>query len=219
VRGTPGDGISIYNASNVVIDRVSVSNFGDGAIDITGGSRDVTVQWSIFGNGYQTENLPSLIKYNTMRVTVHHNLYYNGNYRHPYCARDDDAGTWMPTEVVCDVRNNLIWDYSNHGTEIATYGTGNVVDNYYSTTKSTATEGKTIYVAFGGNAYVSGNYSANGWNINATGNRSTPYSAVAPSTTDAVTAAKQVLVQAGARGPRFGLDTEDQSYMGKVTVR
>ena len=221
VRGTPGDGISVYNASNVVIDRVSVSDFADGAIDITGGSRDVTVQWSIFGSGGKAENLDNLIGINTLRVSVHHNLYYNGSYRHPRCARDDDAGTWLPAEVVCDVRNNLIWDYTNHGTEIGAFGTGNVVNNYFSTIYDVSGNPplKTIRVDGGGSAYVSGNYSANGWDINATGNRSTPYSAVVPTTTDPVTAAKQVLLQAGARGPRFGLDSEDQSYMGKVTVR
>jgi hypothetical protein len=42
---------------------------------------------------------------------------------------------------------------------------------------------------------------------------------VVPTTTDPVTAARQVLVQAGARGPNFGPDAEDQGYLGKITVR
>ena len=217
-RGTGSglDAIRVYNASNVVIDRVSVSGFGDGAVDITENSRDVTLQWSILGNGQSGHNFASLIKYNASRITVHHNLYLNSEDRNPHCGRDDGATSAM-ADIVCDVRNNVIWNYKYYGTAVKTYATANVVNNYYYTTAGTSV-GNTIFVTTGGSAYVAGNYSRNGHNLNGNGNRSTPHSAIAPATTDAVTAAQQVRQFAGARGPRFGLDSADQGYIGQVTI-
>jgi hypothetical protein len=245
------DGISVFNARNVVIDHVSVSGFGDGGIDITGddnggGSHDITVQWTIFGTGRSIEKMPNLIGGNTVRnpkiapisttrVSVHHNLYYNGHYRNPYCPRDDDKA-WLdwPPAVVCDVRNNLIWQYHNHGTEVANRGMANVVKNYYSTTQPEATQGKTIRVIpfdttaephRKGLAHVSGNYSTNwGDAINDSGNAA-EFSAVVPATTDPRTAANAVRGTAftgpdgaGARGPNFGLDPEDQAIIKGITI-
>ena len=210
------DAIRVFDASNVVIDHVSVSSFGDGAVDVTENSRDVTIQWSILGNG-GTNSFASLIKYDATRVSVHHNLYINNGDRNPHCGRSDVATSLSP-EIVCDVRNNLIWNYKWYGTPVKTYGTANIVNNYYYTTYASSA-GNTIYLASGGSAYVSGNYSGNGWDLNARGNRSTPYAAVLPATTDAVTAAHQVLAQAGARGPTFGLDAADQGYIGQVSLQ
>jgi hypothetical protein len=218
VRNVPADGISIYNASNIVVDQVSVSGFMDGAIDVTENSRDVTIQWSIIGNGgAANHNFPNLIGYRTLRVSSHHNLYSNGDYRHPYCGTNNGTTT-LPSEVVCDVRNNLMWDYGGHGTAVMDSGTANIINNYYYTTKSSASNTINIgYIGVAG-AYVSGNYSQNGWSINGVGNRSTPYAAVAPRTTDAVTAAREVIARAGARGPKFGLDAADQTYVGQVKL-
>jgi hypothetical protein len=215
-RGAPAgiDAIRVYKASNAVFDRVSVSGFGDGALDVTENSRDVTIQWSILGAGNPDHNMVNLIGYDTSRISAHHNLYINGGGRHPYCGRNGSAS--LPAEVVCDVRNNLVWNYTWTGTSIRAYGTANVVNNYYYT--AAASNGNnTIYLAEGGSAYVSGNYSKNGWNL-ATGDRATPFAAVEPATTDAVTAAKEVLAKAGARGPKFGLDSADQSFIGQVSV-
>jgi hypothetical protein len=219
VRNVPADGISIYQASNIVVDHVSVSGFMDGAIDVTEGSRDVTIQWSIIGNGgAATHNFPNLIGYRTLRVTSHHNLYSNGDYRHPYCGTNNGTTT-LPSEVVCDVRNNLMWDYGGHGTAVMDSGTANIVNNYYYTTKSSASNTINIgYIGVAG-AYVSGNHSQNGWSINGVGNRSTPYPAVVPRTTDAITAAHEVIAKAGARCSKFGLDAADQTYVGQVRLQ
>jgi pectate lyase len=216
-RGTPSgeDAIRVYNASNIVIDRVSVSGFGDGAVDVTEKARDVTIQWSILGNGNPSHNYSNLIGYNASRVTVHHNLYLNSDDRNPYCGRNGASS--LSPETVCDVRNNLIWNYVR-GTAVRAYGTANVVNNYYYTTKDTSAA-RTVYLDTGASAYVSGNVSQNGWNLNGNGNRSTPYAAVAPATTDALTAAKQVVAQAGARGPRFGLDAADKAYIGSISLQ
>lgn len=217
-RGTPlgEDAIRVYGASNIVLDRLSVSGFGDGAIDITEKSRNVAIQWSILGDGNKAHNFPSLIKYDAARISVHHNLYVNSDNRNPHCGRSDVAKS-LPTEIVCDVRNNLIWNFTGKGTEVRTYGTANVINNYYYT-PSSSVAGNSIYVREGGSAYVSGNYSKNGVSVNSMGNRSTPYSATAPTTTDAHTAARQVIANAGARGPRFGLDAKDQAYMKSISI-
>jgi hypothetical protein len=95
---------------------------------------------------------------------------------------------------------------------------GNVINNYYYTTKRTADNGRTVYLAEGGTAYVSGNYSANGWSING-GNHAAPFLVDAVTTNDAVTAAKQVVAQAGARGPRFGLDSVDQGFLNQISIK
>jgi hypothetical protein len=210
------DAIRVYNAANVVIDRVSVAGFGDGAVDVTENARDVTIQWSILGAGNPDHNMVNLVGHEAKRVTLHHNLYINGGDRHPSCTRGAGSSSLAP-ELVCDVRNNLVWNYKWYGTAVRHYGKANVVNNYYYTPEGTTAE-KSIYVAEGGIAHVSGNYSKNGWNLNSNGNRSTPYEAVALATTDAVTAAKQVVAQAGARGPRFGLDSVDQTFLGQIAI-
>jgi hypothetical protein len=210
------DAIRVYNASNVVIDRVSVAGFGDGAVDVTENSRDVTIQWSILGGGNPDHNMVNLVSYNTYRVTLHHNLYINGGDRHPSCTRGAGASSLAP-EIVCDVRNNLVWNYKWYGTAVRHYGKANVVNNYYYTPEGSSAS-STIYVTEGGIAHVSGNFSKNGWDVNSNGNRSTPHEAVAIATTDAVTAAKQVVAQAGARGSKFGLDSVDQTFLGQISI-
>ena len=80
------DSVQVYGASNVVLDHLSVRWGDDGNIDITNGSHDVTVQWSIL-----SENLGSghnLIKYGATRITLHHNLYTQGS-RNPEMGGGD----------------------------------------------------------------------------------------------------------------------------------
>jgi pectate lyase len=216
VRGTleGEDAIRIYSTSEVVIDRVSSSGAGDGAIDVTENARDVTIQWSIFGQGVPHNNL-SLIAYDAARITVHHNLYINSENRSPNCSRSEAAASLAP-EVVCDVRNNLVWNYYK-GTEVRKFATANVVSNYYYTGNGASSAARTIYKAEGGVAYVSGNHSRNGWSVNQS-DRATPFSAVVPRTTDAITAAHEVVAKAGARGPRFGLDATDQNYLAQIAL-
>jgi pectate lyase len=220
VRHSPADGITIYNAFNVVVDHVSVSGFGDGAIDVTRSSHDVTIQWSILGDGNPQHNFPSLISYNAHRVSVHHNLYVRGDYRNPMCS---GPSAWPP-DITCDVRNNLVWDFAGHGTSVQTYGMANIINNYYYSSGRLASDGRAgtassvINLSYGPNSvYVSGNHSRNGWNLEGRGNRSTPFSVVAPATTDAITAAKAVREKAGARNlPTWGLDATDQGYINQI---
>ena len=168
---------------------------GKDAISVSDNAHDVTVQWSIFAEGTPQDPItcPScnskggLIKYDTTRVTVHHNLFINEIDRQPLCAWWDTA-TANPPEAVCDVRNNLIWGYT-WGTNIRAYGTANVVNNYYySSNPVSALE---VNVNEGGVAYATGNYYQSGPNMDVKSNRATPFAAPALTQTDAITAAHQ----------------------------
>jgi len=214
------DGLTVHHTSNVVIDHVSVAGFGDGAIDISDYTRDVTVQWSIFAEGSWKSNKANLIKYWTTRISIHHNLYINASDRNPYVAWSDNAAE-TPSEIVADVRNNLVWNHGWSGISVRHRGWANVVNNYVLPQPYIATKPDgALFVpsSEGGIAYASGNYNPNGLNIDAMRNRTTPFAAIVPTTTDAITAAYQVVAQAGARGPRFGLDAFDLGRISQISL-
>jgi len=206
------DGLFVYGSQNVVIDHVSVSDFGDGALDVTRNSKDVTVSWSILAHGNPDHDMVSLNAYYSTRITDHHNLYMNGRDRQPMCTYDQ-TNLAHPSEINCDIRNNLIWGFYQWGTTVRHGAYANVINNYYYGSGSTA-----VFIAENGVAYVNGNYSKNGTNIDAYGNRSTPFTAVAPVTTDARTAAQAIKAGAGARSPNFGLDSKDQGFMNQISL-
>jgi hypothetical protein len=143
-------------------------------------------------------------------------LFINANDRSPLCD-------WSPNlalkpardEVVCDFRNNLVWGYGWTGTSVRRNGTANVVNNFYHSAGNTNPH-SALYIVEAGIAYASGNYSPVGLNIDAQGNRATPFPAIVPTTTNALTAARQILAQAGARGPNFGLDSADLNYISQI---
>jgi hypothetical protein len=237
IRKSPGDGISVFNASQVVIDHVSISGYQDGAIDITQHSKDVTVQWSILSGdntipGDPNHHFPTLISYKAHRVSVHHNLFIGGNYRHPNCSLGDtNTVTGFDPNIVitCDVRNNVVWDFAGHGTQVFGYGKANVIGNYYYSKGRAASDGTvgtvdnviklTINdshnVAKPGQGYLQGNHARNpGWNLEARQGNGPELPADAPATTDALTAARDVKGLAGARNPN--LDSTDQAYIDEI---
>ena len=70
-------------------------------------------------------------------------------------------------------------------------------------------------------AYVSGNFSQNGFNLNDNGNTATAFpvdAADTPVTTEARDAAIAVRDRAGARGPNFGLDQTDTDIINGVSI-
>jgi large repetitive protein len=226
IRGTVGpesagaDGFQIVGVPNFVIDHVSIDQWGDGSIDITGEngipSRDFTIQWSIFGKGRDKKDKSLLIGYTARRGTLHHNLFINANDRSPLCDWSPDLALKPARdEIVCDFRNNLVWGYGWTGTSVRRNGTANVVNNFYYSAGNTNPH-SALYIVEAGIAYASGNASLNRMNIDAKGNRATPFPAIVPTTTDALTAARQILAQAGARGPRFDLDSTDLNLIGQI---
>lgn len=149
----------------------------DENIDITEGSHDVTVSWSILsGTG---KNM--LIKFNPSRVTLHHNIFTESATRNPQ-VRIDNAGT-PATDTTLDMRNNLVWDWSGYGTLVWQGPRANIVNNYYSFSEDAIT-------VLSARAYVEGNLSGDGININWQGNETSPFPAPLVETQGACTKGK-----------------------------
>ncbi len=198
------DGIRIYNSSNVVVSHCSFSRFEDGGVDVTQNSNNVTLQWNIFGNGNPAHNFLMLVSYAAKRVSVHHNLFIDGTDRQPAINQQYVTPS---SETTADVRNNVMWNIAGDGTTVRYSGRANVINNYY----DGGSGEKAVQVNNGGFGYVSGNMSRQGLQLNDNGNQSAPFPAVAPATTDAVTAAHAGQGQrrrAGSRGLRSTRSTK-----------
>jgi hypothetical protein len=225
VRNAVPDGIQIaYNAYNVVVDHVSIQGSGDGNLDITYDSHDVTVSWSIFAKPAGTEK-NMLIKYNPSRVSLHHNIFLSARQRNPHVSIDE-LGT-PATDTTLDMRNNLVWNWGGgHGTQVSYGARANIVNNFYSNIRFfTIYQNKTIIIckmecqgnpASAARAYVAGNFSNDRFTdrINDQGTEALPFPAPSVDTTDACTGAHQVLTDAGVK-PR---DTVDQRYLSGITL-
>jgi len=200
------DSITVaYGAHNVVIDHVSVAGSADENIDVTEGSYNVTVSWSILAAPAGTQK-NMLVKFNASRVTLHHNIFVKARQRNPQ-ARIDEAGT-PATHTTLDMRNNIIWDWgSGHGTLVWHGPRANILDNYYwsSINAITVTSAR---------AFVRGNLSGDNKDINGAGTETSPFPAPPVETQDACTAANLVLANAGARPP----DSLDQQYLSEITL-
>jgi hypothetical protein len=223
------DGISIGDgAYNVVVERVSVRGASDENIGVNG-ARDVTVAWSLLADPHPLHPTNMLITARARRVSVHHNLFLGARRRNPWVAY---AATGAATEVQADVRNNLVWDAgggpTDHGSLVYAGGAANIVANYYRVRPGLDADAqkRAIVVCRDGllapedvpfcgkrqefppaRAWIAGNLSADGWTaeINAKGTEGAPFPAAPVTTTDACTAARQVLAHAGAR-PLDALD-------------
>jgi hypothetical protein len=180
---------------------VSVDHSADGNIDITTESRDVTVSWSILSG--TTKNM--LIKYNPARVTLHHNLFVDNGSRNPQ-ARIDDAGG-QARQTTLDMRNNVIANWVGYGTLVWEGAWANVVANYYGA-------GKNAVAVERARAWVADNLTAGGVDVNGEGTEAAPFPAPPVTTTDACTAAREVLADAGVRP----LDALDQSSVSRVPL-
>lgn len=193
VRGAAIDGIQVsYGAYNVLIEHVSVAASGDGNIDITEQSRDVTVAWSILAG--TAKNM--LIKYGASRVTLHHNIFIGNASRNPQ-ARIDDAGGHA-TRTTLDMRHNLVWDSASYGTLIWEGAWANVAHNFYGASRNAITVDRA-------RAWVQGNRAADGGALDSAGTESLPFDAPPVGGADACTSARAALDGAGAR-PLDGLD-------------
>lgn len=220
------DGMNVIKgAYNVVIDHVSIQGSEDGNLDIGTDSRDVTVSWSIFAEP-RTNQKNMLIKYNPSRISLHHNIFVHAQQRNPQVAIDN-AGT-PATDTTLDMRNNLVWDWrGGYGTLIWSGARANVVNNFYSSPRSSAKDQKQALVvgamqgsgeklAAVARVYTSGNYSADKLeqDINKVGNEKSHFPAPLVDTQDACPAAHAVLAGAGARP----LDSIDQKYLSAISL-
>jgi hypothetical protein len=233
IRGNPGeDNITITDgAYNFVIDHCSFSGSQDGAVDITAGSHDVTVQWSIFGPIDPVSSGPMLIAFDsTKNVSIHHNLFASRGEgtegaRNPLVHNSDNINT---TRFMADIRNNLIWNWGNsntqpccgfgYGTELDYGATANIVNNYYFTDGS-ETASAIIFNHESSNArgYVDGNVNgSDATDPNSISNHA-EWSIPSPAqvtTTSACEAAAMVLSCAGVHP----LDEIDQAIVESITL-
>ena len=86
-KGTEDDAIHIINGTrNVWIDHCSLSDWGDGLVDITRSSTDITVSWCRFTSHDKVMLIgasPRATGDREIRVTLHHNLFLGTEERHP----------------------------------------------------------------------------------------------------------------------------------------
>jgi pectate lyase len=219
VRSGSDDNIRVFNSHDILFDHVSCFNGGDGNLDITTNSYNVTVQWSILIKQFGTGSM--LIKYNTFEVTLHHNL-FNGVERNPLLSVDDSVTSSLRT--MADIRNNIIWNWGGAGGSQFGYGVGvdwgahaNIVNNFFEAhgTYSNLAELAVVlnHNGSGAEIYASGNISGNGVDVNRA-SRGTPFTAPAVATDETCAAARRVLELAGARP----LDAIDQDAISKVSL-
>jgi hypothetical protein len=147
------DGFRVaYGAYNIVFDHVSADYSGDGNIDITQLSYNVTVSWSILSNPKSTHN--TLLAYQPWNLTMHHNLFMNSTDRNPFSGYDYN-GAWpspcyCPANTTCDSQcqgrtstpaaaqttldfwNNVVWNWGGgRGSILWYHSQNNAIKNYY----------------------------------------------------------------------------------------
>jgi len=225
IRDAAIDGIQIaYGAYNVVVDHCSIAGSGDGNLDITEDSHDVTVSWSLLARPLAPEN-NMLVKYRAQRVTLHHNLFVSSHQRNPTIGIDD--AVVAATDTTVDMRNNVVWGWGKGvGSVVRNGAWANVVANFYSSPDSPAEDQVNALIvcavecgdfdSYPARAYVAENYSPDSGtaDIDAAGNETAPFPAPPVTTTDVCTAAREVLAGAGVRP----LDPVDEAFVSTVAL-
>ncbi len=160
IRNAVNDGIHIAakpgrSIARIVVDHCSITNSGDGGIDVTGADgalvRDVTLSWNyLAGNGSACVNKGwcgggSLVKYGVTRVSAHGNFWDKNLRRNPSIdGAAVDGGT------LADIRGNVVRGYVENGTQLRGGARGNVVGNFYEGSRPLLTDGASVFAA--GNA-------------------------------------------------------------------
>jgi len=128
------DCVSVHGAavSNLVLDHMSIVGCGDGAIDITTGPKDITIQWSILSTwkGVLWGTTRAALPEDTDRISMHHTMMIC-NDRPVGCDRFPLVRPrGFATRV--DLRNNVFegWIRAN-GTKIEAAARVNVIGNAY----------------------------------------------------------------------------------------
>lgn len=121
------DALTIWNAKNVIVDHCSMSWSTDSVSDVVKGSREVTIQWCIISEPLnQSVHGKGAHGYGTGwgYGSYHHNLIAHCASRAPRLSAD-------PSRGLCDVRNNIIynwgfgWAYGGENADV------DIVNNYF----------------------------------------------------------------------------------------
>ncbi|MFM7163227.1 MAG: hypothetical protein ACKO3P_22985, partial [Planctomycetaceae bacterium] len=135
-RGQFGKGLDFMEifgrqTHHIVCDHLSVSGFQDGAVDITNGAHDITVQWCHLGDARDSftnesyHGQPHLMGDNVTRVTFHHCLYTHIHSRAPWL-------TFKNPGAKIEFSNNIVYNYRKYPTAVeAAGGLGIFVGNLY----------------------------------------------------------------------------------------
>jgi pectate lyase len=234
VRNSGDDAFRVFGqpaSFNIVFDHISAYEPGDGAVDITENSNNVTVQYSILRISNNNAGA-SLVGYGAHSVTYHHNLLWSPsrNPRVDFASGNGDCTLWpgMTGRTGADVRNNIIWNWGANAGASFGYGVGpdgtgtmNVVNNFFQANGTYSIGLGKLALNYnascsGGQAYTSGNVHGGTpvVNVNTQGNVATPFTAPQVTTEPTCTAAAKVLQQAGARP----LDSIDQTLISQVSL-
>ena len=140
---------------------------------------------------------------------------------------DDSAARTRDTETTLDMRNNLLWNWrGGYGARIRYGARANVINNYFAAAGGDASDALVVCRGLANDsqcyddttnvarAFVSGNVSADGVNLDSEGTEATPFPAPAMDTDHPLVAACDVLAGAGVRP----LDTLDASYLAVVRL-
>ena len=161
IRNAVNDGIQIAAkrgraVARVVIDHCSVTNSGDGGIDVTGGSMtggdgalvsDVTLSWNyLAANGGPCAKTwcggGALVKYGVTRFSAHGNVWDKNLRRNPSID-----GAAVADGTLADVRGNVVRGYVESGTQLREGARGNVVGNFFAGARPLLTAGAAVFAA------------------------------------------------------------------------
>jgi len=226
-RNDAAAGVTISTGCyNILIDHLSVSGSEDESLDVWDANQNITIQNCLLGPGGwidpldQTRTLqhdfPLLVGHFSQRISLFGNLFVGTNYRNPAVGYDDAGGAVAPA-ITGDVVNNVVWGYTAYGTTIYWGAKGNVVGNYYyssrypsGTNRAVNTDGST-----GSLAYATGNFSLDGSTV--TGNASSPFAVEAYAQITPMGAQEALAHTKAHAGCRVGgLDTFDLGLLASM---
>ncbi|MBP1690244.1 MAG: hypothetical protein H6Q34_817 [Deltaproteobacteria bacterium] len=156
IRNAVNDGIQIAanrgaSIARLIVDHCSITNSGDGGIDVTGHDgaivSDVTLSWNyLAGNGGPCSKGwcggGSLVKYGVTRISAHANLWDKNLRRNPSI----DGGL-VNDGTLADIRGNVVRGYVESGTQLRDGARGNVVGNFFTGNRPLLTEGALVFAA------------------------------------------------------------------------
>ncbi len=156
IRNAVNDGIQIaakhgVAVARVVVDHCSVTNSGDGGIDVTGSDgalvSDVTLSWNyLAANGGPCAKIwcggGSLVKYGVTRFSAHANVWDKNLRRNPSI----DGGA-VDGGTLADVRANVVRGYVESGAQLRDGARGNVVGNFFAGDRPLLTAGAEVFTA------------------------------------------------------------------------
>lgn len=120
-----------FPATNSIADHLSMSWYTDEGVSVTDGARDVTVQHSIIGPGWNNpDGDGSQLEGSTPMadISIHHNLYIHNDARVPRVGEKEGPG------VEVDFRNNVVYNWNDSKAGYSVSGEPsftNFVNNYY----------------------------------------------------------------------------------------